>query len=60
MKICNTKSEGDRTSPEFEGEPDFFIHMGVVLLEIEECSIENKSYPTRETGYKKEDLQKWK
>lgn len=38
MKPYQNNKNGDRTSPEFEGELDFFIPVGVVLLEIEECS----------------------
>lgn len=38
MKTYQTNKNGDRTSPEFEGELDFFIPVGVVLIEIEECS----------------------
>ncbi|MBY9001964.1 MAG: hypothetical protein KGD64_13685 [Candidatus Heimdallarchaeota archaeon] len=32
------KKIGSRTTPEIEGETDFFIHLGLILLEFEECS----------------------
>ena len=38
MKIYQNNKNGKRTSPEFERGTDFFIPVGVFLLEIEECS----------------------
>lgn len=38
MKIYQNEKNGERTSPEFKRELDFFIPVGVVLVEIEECS----------------------
>lgn len=44
MKIYQNNKNGERTSPEFEGETDFFIPVGMVLLEIEECSDEQNRF----------------
>jgi hypothetical protein len=57
MKIYQDNKEGDRTSPEFEREAEFFIPVGVVLLEIE-CSKEKSVTALRFAGYIKEDLDK--
>jgi hypothetical protein len=43
MKIYQNEKNGERTSPEFERELDFFIPVGVVLIEIEECSDQKKA-----------------
>lgn len=46
MKTYQDNKNGDRTSPEFERE-DFFIPLGVILVEIEECSNEKNGLIAR-------------
>jgi hypothetical protein len=58
MKIYQDNKEGDRTSPEFEKETQFLIPVGVVLLEIEECSKGKNVLNPRLADYIKEDLDK--
>jgi hypothetical protein len=52
MKIYQTNKNGDRTSPEFERETDLFIPLGMVLLEIEECSDKKNDNAMRLTAFK--------
>jgi hypothetical protein len=55
MKTYQTnKEKGDKTAPEFEREKDFFIPLGVFLLEIEECSDETDGTEVTTTDYRKE------
>jgi hypothetical protein len=60
MKTYQDNKNGGRTSPEFERELDFFIPVGVVLIEFEECSNEEKGMTTASTPYGKEVIEKWK
>ena len=53
------KEKRDRTSSESK-EADFFICVGMLLLEFEECSDSENVTPTKVTSYKEEDLKKWK
>lgn len=54
MKTYQDNKNGDRTSPEFERETEFFIPVGMVLLEIEECFDEKNGTAIRIANYKKE------
>jgi hypothetical protein len=54
MKIYQDNKYGVRTSPEFEREPDFFIWIGTVLLEIQECSDQNNEEVLTRWGYTRE------
>jgi hypothetical protein len=47
MKMLRSNT-GDRTSPEFERETDFFIPMDVFLLKIEDCSEVKESDSSRQ------------
>jgi len=53
MKIYQNNKNGERTSPEFERETDFFIPVGVILLELEECSNEKNSITDGLTHYRR-------
>jgi hypothetical protein len=54
MKTYQDNKNGDRTSPEFEEGADFFIPVGVILLEIEVCSEQNNGTVTAIMDYRKE------
>jgi len=60
MKMFRRHKTGDRTSPQFEDEPDFFVHLDVVLLKIEKWSNKNERMEMIATGYSKENREKWK
>ncbi len=57
MKTYQDNKEGDRTSPEFEREAEFFIPVDVFLLEIE-CPKEKSVTAFRVGYYIREDLDK--
>jgi hypothetical protein len=52
MKIYQDNKNGERTSPEFERESDFLIPVGLILVEIEECSNKENVNEYRMTNYK--------
>jgi hypothetical protein len=59
MQKYQENKNGDRTSPEFEREQDFFIPVGVVLIEVEECHNEKKDVSKANASYRKEVIEKW-
>lgn len=54
MKTYQYNKSGKGTPPGFERELDFFIPVGIILLETEECSSEKNGTAVHTDRYNKE------
>jgi hypothetical protein len=54
MKTYHYSKKGTRIPPRIEGELDFFIPVGIILLETEECSNEKNGSSLQIVDYEKE------
>jgi hypothetical protein len=59
MEAYHNGKEKGKASPEYQEETNFFIQMGILLLEFEVCSESIHNLPKKIACYNMEELEKW-